>query len=160
MGKVIEIDELKKIRTELKKLKKKVVFTNGVFDILHRGHIEYLNKARRLGDVMIVGVNSDASVKRIKGSKRPIVPENDRAFIIANLKSVDYVCIFEEDTPLNLIKELLPDVLIKGADWDKNDIVGKDIVEKSGGYVETIEFVPQKSTTSIIETIIERYCKE
>lgn len=160
MGKVIEIDELKKIRTELKKLKKKVVFTNGVFDILHRGHIEYLNKARRLGDVMIVGVNSDASVKRIKGSKRPIVTENDRAFIIANLKSVDYVCIFEEDTPLNLIKELLPDVLIKGADWDKNNIVGKDIVEKSGGYVETIEFIPQKSTTSIIETIIERYCKE
>jgi len=157
MGKVINLDDLKGIRHALKLGKRKVVFTNGVFDIIHRGHIEYLSKAKALGDVLIVGVNSDKSVQRIKGDKRPIVSESDRAFIVSNLSPVDYVCLFNEDTPFNLISIVLPDVLVKGADWNVTEIVGKNIVEQEGGKVMTIEFVPDRSTTSIIDRIIERF---
>ena len=136
---------------------KRVVFTNGCFDLLHPGHIELLEKARALGDALIVGINSDASVRRIKGEKRPVVPEQDRAFLVAHLTPVDYAVIFEEDTPLRTITELLPDVLVKGADWQIDAIVGKDVVERHGGHVETIDFVPDRSTSGIIERIIERY---
>lgn len=159
MGKVVKKDDLIKLRKDWKSSNKKVVFTNGCFDIIHRGHIEYLNKAKALGDVLVVGVNSDYSVRRIKGEKRPVVPENDRAFIVANLTPVDYTCIFDDDTPLNLIQAIVPDILVKGADWDINDVVGKDIVMQAGGKVMTIEFVPNQSTSSIIEHILQRYNK-
>jgi len=157
MGKVVNLEELKSIRIKLRKDKKRVVFTNGVFDILHRGHVEYLTEAKALGDVLIVGINSDNSVRRIKGDERPVISEEDRAFLVANLSTVDYVCLFSEDTPYNLISALIPDVLIKGADWKTGDIVGKDIVEKAGGVVKTITLTPGKSTTSIISRIIERF---
>lgn len=157
MGKVLSIEEMKSVRESLRLQKKKVVFTNGVFDLIHRGHIEYLSKAKALGDVLIVGINSNASVNRIKGDKRPIVTENDRAFIVANFTPVDYVCLFDQDTPLNLISAIVPDILVKGADWKVETIVGKDVVEKAGGKVMTIDFVPDRSTTSIIDRILERF---
>jgi len=157
MNRIKELHELIEIRNELKKQNKIVVFTNGCFDILHAGHVDYLNKAKSLGDVLIVAVNSDLSMKKIKGSKRPIVPQNERAFIISNLKAVDFVTIFDEETPYELIKKLVPDVLVKGADWSKDKIVGSDIVEASGGRVETIEFVNFQSTTNIINTILEKF---
>ena len=157
MGKVLNIPELKSFRKALREQKKKVVFTNGVFDIIHRGHIEYLSKAKNLGDVLIVGINTDASVRRIKGDKRPIVSESDRAFVVANLSPVDYVCLFDEDTPLNLISAIVPDILVKGADWKVDDIVGKEVVEKAGGKVITIDFIPDRSTTSIIDRVLERF---
>ena len=134
-----------------------VVFTNGVFDILHRGHVEYLLKARALGDRLVVGLNADASVRRIKGDKRPVVAEGDRAFILANLVPVDYVCLFGEDTPLELITRIVPDVLVKGADYRIEDIVGREVVERAGGRVSTIEFVPDRSSSGIIERILERF---
>lgn len=157
MGKVYSQKALLALRTEWKRTKKRVVFTNGVFDILHRGHVEYLNAAKNLGDVLIVGVNSDASVVRLKGPLRPIVREADRAFIISQLASVDAVCVFDEDTPIDLITAVVPDVLVKGADYAPENIVGKDVVEQSGGTVQTIEFVPERSTTSIVDTIVSRF---
>lgn len=144
---------------ELKAKKKKIVFTNGVFDIIHRGHVEYLSQAKLLGDVLIVGLNSDSSVKAIKGDKRPIVLQENRAFVLANLKPVDYVVIFNEDNPHNLIKNIIPDILVKGADWDENKIIGTDIVTANGGEVKRINFVENNSSTGIIESIIQRYCK-
>jgi D-beta-D-heptose 7-phosphate kinase/D-beta-D-heptose 1-phosphate adenosyltransferase len=136
---------------------KSVVFTNGCFDILHAGHVDYLAKAKECGDVLILGLNSDKSVRSIKGEKRPIVPEAERAFILSNLKSVDYVALFDEDTPFEIISAIIPDVLVKGADWPIDQIVGRDIVESNGGEVKTIKFVNQVSTTNIIKTILERY---
>ncbi|MDF1610728.1 MAG: D-glycero-beta-D-manno-heptose 1-phosphate adenylyltransferase [Stygiobacter sp.] len=160
MSLVLNIIELIKVRNELKKQNKKVVFTNGVFDILHAGHVDYLIKAKKLGDVLIVAVNSDSSVKKIKGDLRPVVPQNERAFIISQLKPVDYVTIFDEETPYEVIKKLIPDVLVKGADWSKDKIVGADIVESNGGKVETIKFVNNTSTTNIIKTVLEKFKKE
>jgi rfaE bifunctional protein nucleotidyltransferase chain/domain len=157
MGRVVHREEVKAIRAELRRERRKVVFTNGVFDILHRGHVEYLTKAHAAGDILIVGMNSDASVRRIKGEKRPVVPQDDRAYVLSNLVPVDYVCLFEEDTPYALIAEIVPDVLVKGADWSIDAIVGKDLVEQAGGVVATIEFVPDRSTTSIIDRILERF---
>jgi rfaE bifunctional protein nucleotidyltransferase chain/domain len=159
MGNVITTEELKKIRADIRIQHKSVVFTNGVFDIIHRGHVEYLQRAKSLGDVLIVGLNTDKSVKRIKGDKRPIVGECDRAFVLSNLSVVDFVCLFDEDTPFNLISEIIPDILVKGADWDLDKIVGRDVVEKNRGKVATIEFFENRSSTNIIETIIDRYCK-
>lgn len=157
MGRIVSLDELKPSRDQLRKEKKRVVFTNGVFDILHRGHVEYLLEAKALGEILIVGVNSDDSVRRLKGEGRPIVVEQDRAFLVANLSSVDFVCVFQEDTPLRLISTLLPDVLVKGADWNTDDIVGRNIVENAGGIVKTITLTPGRSTTSIINRVIERF---
>ena len=153
MGRVVSFKSLAAIRKRLKKARKKVVFTNGCFDILHRGHVEYLSNAKSLGDVLIVGVNNDASVKRIKGDGRPIVEEEDRAHVVAALASVDYVCLFGEDTPYEIIRALVPDVLVKGADWPLEKVVGKDVVEKAGGKVKTIKFLSDRSTTRIIEKI-------
>lgn len=144
---------------ELKAQNKKIVFTNGVFDIIHRGHIEYLREAKNCGDVLIVGLNSDSSVKMIKGDKRPIVTEENRAYVLANLKPVDYVIIFNEDTPYNTIKKIVPDFLVKGADWDEDKIVGSDIVKQSGGEIKRIKFVENNSSTNIIEKIIQLYSK-
>ena len=136
----------------------KLVFTNGCFDILHRGHVEYLEKAKTLGDVLVVGVNSDGSTRRIKGDKRPIVPANERAYIISRLAAVDFVCVFEEDTPEELIRSIVPDILVKGADWKVGDIVGRDIVEAAGGRVATIELTEGLSTTNLISRIRSLYC--
>ncbi len=136
-----------------------MVFTNGCFDLLHAGHIDYLNKAKALGDVLIVGLNSDYSVKRIKGDKRPIIKEDERAEIISNVKPVNYVVFFNEDTPAELIKELVPDILIKGADWKIDEIVGAETVLANGGEVKTIKFVNDQSTSKIIELITSRYSK-
>lgn len=144
-----------KLRTE----NKKIVFTNGVFDIIHRGHVEYLTEARSLGDVLIVGLNSDSSVKMIKGEKRPIVNEDNRAYVLANLKPVDYVVIFTDDTPYNLIAAIKPDILVKGADWSEDKIVGADIVKANGGEIKRIKFVENNSSTNIIEKIIQLYTK-
>ena len=151
--------EMAEVRKQLKNENKKVVFTNGCFDILHAGHVDYLAKAKATGDVLIVALNSDKSVRNIKGEKRPIVNEKERAFIMANLKPVDFVTFFDEDTPAEIINELIPDVLVKGADWDINKIIGKDTVESNGGEVKTIEFVNFQSTTNIIQTVLERYGK-
>jgi D-glycero-beta-D-manno-heptose 1-phosphate adenylyltransferase len=153
------LNELKTIREKLKTENKNVVFTNGVFDIIHSGHIDYLLKAKTLGDILIVGLNSDASVKRIKGEKRPILNQVERAFILANLKPVDYVVLFDEDSPENLIRELIPDILVKGGDWPIDKIVGKDIVMNNGGDVKSIEFINHQSTSKIIDLILERYSK-
>jgi D-beta-D-heptose 7-phosphate kinase/D-beta-D-heptose 1-phosphate adenosyltransferase len=158
MGKVVNIDEIVQIVRELKSEGKKVVFTNGCFDILHRGHVEYLAKAKELGDVLIVGLNSDSSVKQIKGDGRPIVSQEDRAFILSNLAFVDYVVIFDEPTPYELISKIIPDVLVKGSDWAIEDVVGRDIVEANGGRVVLVELTPNRSTTNIIKTILERFC--
>jgi rfaE bifunctional protein nucleotidyltransferase chain/domain len=144
---------------ELKAQGKRIVFTNGVFDIIHRGHVEYLSEAKNLGDVLIVGLNSDSSVKMIKGDKRPIVTEENRAYVLSNLKPVDYVVIFNEDTPYNSIKKILPDILVKGADWAEDNIVGSDIVKQSGGEIKRITFVENNSSTNIIEKIIQLYTK-
>ena len=159
MSNIKNINELAEIRQELKLQNKKVVFTNGVFDILHAGHVDYITKAKSKGDILIVGVNSDSSVKKIKGELRPIVPQKERAFIIASLKPVDYVVIFDEETPYEVIKKIIPDVLVKGGDWSIENIVGKDIVESNGGKVEAIEFINDRSTTNIIKTVLERFKK-
>lgn len=132
---------------------KKIVFTNGCFDILHRGHVSYLNEAKNLGDLLVIGLNSDASVKRLKGSERPINKEHDRLYVLEALKSVDKVEIFEEDTPLNLIKLLRPMVLVKGGDWSLDQIVGAKEVISWGGEVLSLSFVDGYSTTGIIKKI-------
>lgn len=132
---------------------KKIVFTNGCFDILHKGHVAYLNEAKSLGDLLVLGLNSDASVKRLKGSERPINSEMDRKFVLENLKAVDFVEIFTEDTPYNLINKIQPDILVKGGDWPVEKIVGHDIVFAKGGNVYSLNFVDGYSTTRIIEKI-------
>lgn len=157
MGCFLTLEDLVPIRNALRGERKRVVFTNGCFDLLHRGHVEFLNRARSFGDVLIVGLNSDESMRRIKGKDRPIVPEEDRAFIISNLAVVDYVSIFEEDTPLSMITALLPDVLVKGADWGVAEIVGREVVESSGGLVASIPLVPNRSTTDILEKIVKGF---
>ena len=159
MSNIKNINELAEIRKELKLQNKMVVFTNGVFDILHAGHVDYLTKAKSKGDILIVAVNSDLSVKKIKGELRPIVHQNERAFIISSLKPVDYVVIFDEETPYEIIKNIMPDVLVKGSDWSVENIVGRDIVEATGGKVESIEFTNDSSTTNIIKTVLERFKK-
>jgi len=157
MNSLKTLKQLKVIRRRLKAENKKVVFTNGCFDLIHAGHVDYLSKAKKMGDVLIVGLNSDKSVKSIKGNKRPILKEDERVFILLNLNPVDYIILFNEDTPEKLISELIPDVLVKGADWKLNDIVGKDVVLENGGEVKTIRFVNNQSTTKIIKTIVSRY---
>lgn len=152
---ILPLKELLEIRADLKKSGKRVVFTNGCFDVLHRGHVDYLEKARSLGDVLIVGLNTDSSTQKIKGPTRPINLEEDRAIVLSSLRSVDFVCFFDEETPLNLIEKLVPDILVKGADWSKESIVGKEIVEKAGGSVQTIDFLPHRSTTNIIQKILD-----
>ena len=132
---------------------KRIVFTNGCFDILHRGHVTYLAEARKLGDLLVVGVNSDASVKRLKGPERPINNEQDRSYVLSQLKSVDFTEIFTEDTPLNLILKVKPKILVKGGDWKIDQIVGAKEVIANGGDVFSLNFVDGYSTTSIIHKI-------
>lgn len=151
--KILSMNMLDKFREEHKD--EKIVFTNGCFDILHVGHVRYMQEAAKLGDIFVVGLNSDASVKRLKGSERPVNNENDRAEILSSLGFVDYVVVFEEDTPYELIKKVQPDVLVKGGDYNPNNVVGRDIVEARGGELVLIPFVEGKSTTNIINKIKE-----
>ncbi len=150
-SKILNINDLLKKIKAWKQAGLKVVFTNGCFDILHLGHIDYLEKARALGDRLIVGLNSDASVRRLKGAERPINPEYARARVIAALEFVDAVCIFEEDTPKSLIEKIFPDILTKGGDYTVENIVGADFVRSYGGQVQTIDLVEGFSTTKILD---------
>ena len=134
----------------------RLVFTNGCFDIIHPGHVLYLQQARCLGEMLLVGLNSDASVRRLKGPTRPAVCEIDRATVLAALESVDYVALFEEDTPIELIRAVGPDVLVKGGDWEPKQIVGREVVEARGGTVLSIPFVAGHSTSGVIERIEQR----
>ena len=152
-------DIQKKVK-ELQENGKKVVFTNGVFDILHVGHLTYLEEARGLGDVLIVGVNSDRSVKTNKGDKRPINPEKNRAEMLLGLKFVDFTVIFDEKTPENLLDLLKPDIHVKGGDYKKEDLPETEIVEKNGGEVKILSFVDNISTTEIINKIIDVYSEK
>ncbi|BCB95355.1 hypothetical protein JZK55_02770 [Dissulfurispira thermophila] len=149
MGQILNWDDLKTVIDKLKANGKKIVFTNGCFDIIHIGHIRYLREAKKLGDILIVGLNSDSSVSKIKPG-RPINTERHRAEILSSLEMVDYVTIFNEDTPYELIKHLMPDVLVKGGDWKIEDIVGSDIVTE----VYSLPYVEGISTTEIINKII------
>lgn len=157
MGQVVSIEQLQRELSKRKSLSPRhpprVVFTNGCFDILHVGHARYLKDARALGDILVVGLNSDASVKRIKGETRPVVNENDRAELLSSLASVDYVVLFNDDTPLALIENVAPDVLVKGGDWAPEQIVGSKFVLARGGEVRSLPFHPGRSTTSILERI-------
>lgn len=137
----------------LKLHRRKIVFTNGCFDVLHFGHVHYLLEAKKLGDILVIGLNSDESVRRLKGPSRPINGEKERAFVLAALASVDYVTLFEEDTPENLIKIVQPDVLVKGGDYALDQIVGADFVKQNGGIVTTIPFVEGYSSSHIIEQL-------
>lgn len=158
--KVKTTSELKPLLGILRAVGKKIVFTNGCFDLIHTGHTRYLAAARALGDLLIVAVNSDSSVRTIKGEKRPINSQNDRAETLAALESVDFVTIFDEPDPYRVISELLPDVLVKGGDWPIEKIIGRDVVEARGGRVVTIPFVDGASTTGIIEKIVKTYGTE
>lgn len=157
MGKILPLSKLVPIRRKLRRNGKTVVFTNGTFDIIHRGHVEYLTRAKRMGDVLIVGLNTDASIRRIKGKGRPVNPNTDRAVVLAALAPVDYICFFGEDTPYKIISQLKPDILVKGADWNIEAIVGKDIVERNGGSVKTIRLTRGRSTTNMIERVMKTY---
>ncbi|GIV38944.1 MAG: hypothetical protein KatS3mg033_0744 [Thermonema sp.] len=137
-----------------------VVFTNGCFDILHAGHVTYLEQARSLGNRLVIGLNTDASVRRLKGEARPIVPQEARARLLAALQAVDMVVFFEEDTPLALIQTLCPDILVKGGDYTEDTIVGADFVKSKGGHVEVIPFLDGFSTSKIIEKIIKLHCQK
>jgi len=149
--------ELRRIIVGLKTKGKRIVFTNGCFDLLHIGHVRYLEKAKALGDVLVVGVNSDSSVRKLKGRRRPILPEQERAEILSGLGCVDYVALFDEINPLKLITSLQPNVLVKGGDWTKEQTVGKEVVERSGGEVVILPFVKGASTSNLIETILKKY---
>jgi D-beta-D-heptose 7-phosphate kinase/D-beta-D-heptose 1-phosphate adenosyltransferase len=153
------LDTLAAVRAGLRRRRKRVVFTNGTFDILHRGHVEYLAAARHMGDVLMVGLNNDASVRRLKGRGRPINPARDRAAVLAALASVDYVCLFGQDTPASMIRRLEPDVLVKGADWKKSKIVGRDTVRAHGGSVRTVRLTAGRSTSGMIRRVLRAYGK-
>ncbi|HDN98070.1 MAG: D-glycero-beta-D-manno-heptose 1-phosphate adenylyltransferase [Candidatus Omnitrophota bacterium] len=151
--KIKNLSELKNIISKLKKEGKKIVFTNGCFDILHIGHIRCLKEAKKHGDILVVGLNSDSSVRRLKGENRPYIEEKERAEIISSLEMVDYVIIFDEDTPLKIIKELKPDVIVKGGDYKEKDVVGGDFVKRYGGKVVIAPLVKGRSTSLLVEKI-------
>jgi D-beta-D-heptose 7-phosphate kinase/D-beta-D-heptose 1-phosphate adenosyltransferase len=155
--KIKTLPQMRAIVARLKGRGQKVVFTNGCFDILHVGHVRYLRRAKNQGDVLVVGLNTDRSVRAIKGERRPVVPEKERAEILAALESVDYVVPFDEPTPLGLIEALKPNILVKGADWRKSGIVGRQTVEKMGGRVVRVPLVAGASSTGVIEKILKAY---
>jgi len=156
-SKILKLSDLLQVIKGLRKAGKRIVFTNGCFDILHVGHVRYLTAARSKGDALVLGLNSDASVKSIKPDNRPIVSQDQRAEVLAGLACVDYITIFDEPDPLALIQTIKPDVLIKGADWEKAEIIGSNVVRSYGGSVVRIEIVPGISTSGIIQRILERY---
>lgn len=154
MGRVVSLHTMAALRRRLRRQRKIVVFTNGTFDILHRGHVEYLAAARAMGDILVVGLNTDASIRRIKGPTRPVNHARDRAIVLSALAAVDFVVMFGDNTPHRLIARLIPDVLVKGADWKSDEIVGKDIVEAHGGRVERIRLTRGRSTSNTIQRVL------
>ena len=160
MGKILTRSEAAAASAGLKSAGKTLVFTNGVFDLLHVGHLRYLTQARGLGDALMVGLNADACVKRLKGDLRPILPEAERAELLAGLACVDYVCVFEEDDPRALIKAVVPGLLVKGGDWPIDKILGRDTVEAAGGKVMSLPFVEGRSTTTIVQDIARKFGKD
>ncbi len=159
-GKIYQREELKQELERLRGEGRKIVFTNGCFDILHVGHVRYLQAAKDMGDVLVLALNSDASVKSLKGAKRPLITESERAIVVAALASVDYVTIFSETTPLSLIEYLRPDVLVKGGDWAEEEVVGGEAVAQWGGKVSIIPSVVGASTTNIVGKISRVYAPE
>jgi len=163
MDKILSRENLREKLKTLRGEGKKIVFTNGCFDILHIGHVKYLNRAKELGDILVLALNSDSSVQSLKGPLRPIVPQDERAYIMASLDMVDYVTIFDEETPLELIEYIEPDILVKGGDWSQDTVVGRESVEERGGGVVIIPQFNESSTdlsastTSVIERIITAY---
>lgn len=158
MKKIIEKDALKNKLDKLRKEGKKVAFTNGCFDILHVGHVRYLREAKKTADILVLALNSDSSVRAIKGDKRPLTCEGERAEILAALEFIDFVTIFTELTPLELIIDLKPDVLVKGGDWPEEKVIGREEIKKWGGRVAIIPEITGKSTTNIVEKIKKMYC--
>ena len=158
MNKILERTALKDKLEELRKKGKKIAFTNGCFDILHVGHVRYLREAKKTADVLVLALNSDSSVRSIKGEERPLIPEKERAEILAALEFIDFITIFNELTPLELINYLKPDILIKGGDWPEEKVVGREEIKKWGGRVAIIPEVEGKSTTNIVEKIKKLYC--
>jgi rfaE bifunctional protein nucleotidyltransferase chain/domain len=158
MNKILERNALKDKLEGLRKKGKKIAFTNGCFDILHVGHVRYLREAKKTADILVLALNSDSSVRSLKGEERPLIPEKERAEIIAALEFIDFVTIFPELTPLELINYLKPDILIKGGDWPEEKVVGREEIKKWGGRVAIIPEVEGKSTTNIVEKIKKLYC--
>lgn len=152
-NKILDLKGIETISSAYKKKNKKIVFTNGCFDIIHAGHVKYLNIAATFGDVLILGLNSDQSVRQIKGEKRPVIGENHRSQVVAALECIDHVVLFDEPDPGELIKAVCPDVLVKGADWEEDQIIGGDFVKENGGRIERVVLEPDISTTKIIERI-------
>lgn len=150
---IVSSDKLAEICEQMRRENKKIVFTNGCFDIVHAGHVTYLYEAKSFGDILIIGINTDDSVRRLKGEARPLVNQKDRAVVLSALEMVDFVTLFDEDTPLKLIKKLKPDVLVKGGDYTQDTIVGADFVIEHGGEVRVVPLLAGRSTTSIIERI-------
>ncbi|MEY3282978.1 MAG: D-glycero-beta-D-manno-heptose 1-phosphate adenylyltransferase [Acidobacteriota bacterium] len=157
---VLDIDELVEERARLRRQGRRVVFTNGCFDLLHPGHVSYLAQARALGDALMVALNSDRSVRELKGPTRPILNEEERTVVMAALGCVDYVTIFDQATPRELIARILPDILVKGGDWGVSEIVGRAEVEAAGGAVYSLPFVEGCSTSDVIARIVDRFCPE
>jgi rfaE bifunctional protein nucleotidyltransferase chain/domain len=155
--KIVSFDEIKSLAHGYRADKKRIVFTNGCFDILHAGHVSYLTMAAALGDILVLGLNSDVSVKKIKGEKRPVIGEAHRACVMSALEAVDHVVLFDDPDPGLLIETICPDILVKGADWSEEQIVGADFVKENGGCVERIVLEPDISTTKIIERIGRLY---
>ncbi|MBU0758999.1 MAG: D-glycero-beta-D-manno-heptose 1-phosphate adenylyltransferase [Candidatus Omnitrophica bacterium] len=153
-NKIKTLTGLKRDLKALRARKKKIVFTNGCFDILHPGHVDYLAKAKSLGDVLVVGLNSDSSVRRLKGNARPIMSQDSRAKVLSGLESVDFIVIFSEPIPIKLIKAVSPDVLVKGGDWAVKDIVGADFVQREGGKVKSLPYLNGHSTKAVIKKIL------
>jgi len=145
---------------KLKRAGRKVVFTNGCYDLIHVGHVRLLQGARKLGGALVVGLNSDASVTRIKGPKRPLVNQKERAEMLAALSCVDIVTVFNENDPFNIISDIIPDVLVKGGDWKKGTIIGADVVEAAGGKVRNVKYVQGKSTTNLVQKVVDSYGKK
>jgi len=156
-SKIKTLPDTKTAVKELQQQGKKIVFTNGCFDILHAGHVDIFQQARELGDALVVAINSDSSIKKIKGEKRPVVPQQQRMQVIAALESVDFVVVFSEEDPLKVIKEIQPDILVKGGDWEVETIIGREIVKKKGGKVCSIPLMEGISTTNIIEVVKKRF---
>lgn len=159
MAEILSLDQLRTERERLRQAGRRVVFTNGCFDLIHPGHVNYLRQARRLGDALIVALNSDRSVRELKGERRPILNQDERAEVIAAFECVDYVTIFDEPTPREIIAALLPDVLVKGGDWGVDQIVGREEVEAAGGKVLSLPFIEGCSTSDVIERIVRRYSR-
>ena len=157
MGKIVSLSEIRILAKKYRDAKKTVVFTNGCFDILHAGHVKYLNHAANLGDILVLGLNSDHSVKLIKGENRPVIGQEHRALVVSALSSVDHVVMFDDPDPKALIEVIIPNILVKGADWPEDQIIGGDFVKENRGRIERVDLEPGMSTTAIIKRIGELY---